>query len=49
MAMVDIILSRTKLASTASGAQLLSGINLFFSGCFVAILVSFSYGGRWVE
>ena len=39
--MVDIILSHTKQARTPSGAQFLSNVNLFFSGCFVAILVSF--------
>ena len=45
MAMVVISLSHSKLAGTPSVAEFLSRTNLFFTGCFAMILVSFSFGG----
>ena len=44
--MVDILMSRSKVARTPDGAAFLSNTNLFFSGCFVPILVS-SFCGGW--
>ncbi|KAM5541615.1 hypothetical protein V8D89_004805 [Ganoderma adspersum] len=38
VAMVDILMSRSNVAGTPSGAAFLSNTNLFFSGCFVPIL-----------